>query len=224
MFTMLYCAQSGDSRDVKPSASAAKKMEPSTARNEKWTLTKDGLEAFLGYLDPDRNKAGEVYEEIRRSLITFFRCNGFWNAEDPVDETLDRVIRRLGEIEVRNLKPFIRGVARFVATEKHKERRGLSLEDISEPAQPPTMDREDERDTERRLRCLEDGIQRLNETDRDLVSRWFVYEKSQKIEKKRELAQERGVSLETLRVQAHRARKRLRELVEQCMNPQARIM
>ena len=47
-----------------------------------------------------------------------------------MDETIDRVIRRLGEIEVGNLMPFIRGVARRVVSELHRKAREVSLADI----------------------------------------------------------------------------------------------
>ncbi len=90
-------------------------MEEAGVPRTKWVLTEEALQQFLAYLDPDQDRAGEKYEELRRKLTTFFRCNGFWNAEDHVDETIDRTIRRLGE--VRELMPFIRGVARHVASE-----------------------------------------------------------------------------------------------------------
>src|SRR5580700_5918445 len=67
-------------------------MESESARNEKWTLTRESLEVFLNYLDADRERAGEKYETIRQKLLTLFRCNGCWTAEDLADETIDRVI------------------------------------------------------------------------------------------------------------------------------------
>ena len=63
-------------------------MEGSPAQNEKWNLTRQALDSFLTYLDADRNRAGERYEQLRRTLMTFFQCNGFSNVEDPVDETI----------------------------------------------------------------------------------------------------------------------------------------
>ena len=45
-------------------------MESASARNEKWTLTQEGLEVFLRYLDADRERAGEKYENIRCVHVT----------------------------------------------------------------------------------------------------------------------------------------------------------
>ena len=187
-------------------------------------MTREALESFLSYLDNDRDAAGEKYEQIRRTLVTFFRCNGCWNAEDHVDETIDRVIRRLGEIEVRNLMPFLRGVARHVVSEIHKKRKTVALSDVPEPRMIRESDEAEERDTDQRLRCLECCVRLLNEKDRDLVMRWFLYDKGQKIEDKRQLAEARGVSLATLRVQAFRIRRRLEELVRECLVSSPRAM
>jgi RNA polymerase sigma factor (sigma-70 family) len=202
-------------------------MEGSTARSGKWTLTSQALEVFLTYLDPERERAGEKYEAIRRTLITFFRCNGCWNAEDPVDETIDRVIRRLGEVEVRNLMPFIRGVARHVVSEKHKNQkkgREVPLEEVPEPSQWRSLGEESEQEMDRRLECLDQCVRRLDQNDRELVREWYTYDKSQKIEHKRQLAAARGISAQTLRVRAHRVRQRLQGLVEECLKVASRIM
>jgi DNA-directed RNA polymerase specialized sigma24 family protein len=199
-------------------------MEIRTNPKAPWALTREALESFLSYLDNDRDAAGEKYEQIRRTLVTFFRCNGCWNAEDHVDETIDRVIRRLGEIEVRNLMPFLRGVARHVVSEIHKKRKTVALSDVPEPRMIRESDEAEERDTDQRLRCLECCVRLLNEKDRDLVMRWFLYDKGQKIEDKRQLAEARGVSLATLRVQAFRIRRRLEELVRECLVSSPRAM
>jgi len=81
-------------------------MQGSVARKGKWILARKRLDVFLGYLHPDREQAGERYEQIPRILVTLFKCNGCPSAEDAVDETIDRVIRRLGEVEVDNLMGF----------------------------------------------------------------------------------------------------------------------
>jgi hypothetical protein len=39
----------------------------------------------------DREQAGERYEQIRRTLVIFFRCDGCPSADEAVDETIDRV-------------------------------------------------------------------------------------------------------------------------------------
>jgi DNA-directed RNA polymerase specialized sigma24 family protein len=196
-------------------------MDFSAAARQKWTLTPDALEAFLRYLDADRERAGAQYEQIRRKLLTFFRCNGCWNGEELVDETLDRVIRRLSEVEVRCLMPFIRGVARHLVFEHHKRAKEVPLTAAAEPPHPGGVDQEREEEMDRRLRCLRESVPRLDPPDQELVLAWYVYEKSDKIANTRRLAAARGTSPATLRVQAHRARRRLQHLVEDCLKKQS---
>src|SRR6185295_1078239 len=58
-------------------------------------LTREGLEALLAYLDTDRDRAGEKYEEIRHRLMKLFECRGIVPSEEPADETIDRVARNV---------------------------------------------------------------------------------------------------------------------------------
>jgi DNA-directed RNA polymerase specialized sigma24 family protein len=191
-------------------------MEEAGVQRTKWVLTEEALQQFLAYLDPDPNRAGEKYEEIRRKLMTFFRCNGFWNAEDPVDETIDRTIRRLSE--VRELMPFIRGVARHVASEvRRRAPKETPIENTPELASQGQTDEEGERCFSRRLECVYKCADRLPPGDREIILQYYHYDKSQKIENKRNLATVFGITTATLRVRAYRARKQLEKLVMECM-------
>jgi len=64
------------------------------ARKERWTLTEDALTLFLSVLDPDPNRAGERYEEIRKKLVSFFQRKRCGDAEHCADDTIDRAIRK----------------------------------------------------------------------------------------------------------------------------------
>ena len=84
-------------------------------------LTREGLEALLAFLDPDRDRAGEKYQQIRQRLVKMFECRGLTPPEEPADETMDRVARRLAEGEhVRAGEPmaYFHGVARNVLRER----------------------------------------------------------------------------------------------------------
>src|SRR5215470_10383215 len=79
----------------------------STPMNERGAATAAArateLQNLLVRLDSDWNRAGEKYEELRRTLIKFFEWNSCFPAEDLVDETLDRVAKKLDVEEVRNV-------------------------------------------------------------------------------------------------------------------------
>src|SRR5262245_4973774 len=59
-----------------------------------WELTKEDFDRFLTWLHPDREQAGQKYEEIRRRLVIIFNARRCPEAEDLADETINRVIRR----------------------------------------------------------------------------------------------------------------------------------
>jgi DNA-directed RNA polymerase specialized sigma24 family protein len=194
-------------------------MGGSASHAPKWALTKESLESFLLRLDANRESAGEIYEQIRRKLVTFFQGRGLLGGEDLADETLDRVIRKLGDAEVLNLTGFILGVARHIASERHKHAdHTVPLAQAPEPSNSlSTWDDVEERTATLRAHCLERCLQLLENDQRELIVEWYLYDKREKIENKRRLADKRKISLETLRVQANRARQKLQRLVDECI-------
>jgi DNA-directed RNA polymerase specialized sigma24 family protein len=192
-------------------------MKSAKAPKEKWVLTREAFERFLAVLDSDRDRAGEKYEVIRQKLNTFFRCNGFGDVEGLVDKVIDRVIRRLGEEDVRDLMAYIRGVARKVASENWKKGvKEVSLEDVPENRwQEPTAGLQS--GPERQHACLQRCAKNLPATDRQLVFEYYRYEKSKKIENKKTMANVLGITVGALRVRASRIRQQLFICFHECI-------
>src|SRR5260370_21814440 len=65
-------------------------MDEKNVGTRKGDLTTASFESLLQRLDPDRERAGGKYENIRRKLIKFFQWNDCFAEEDLADETLDR--------------------------------------------------------------------------------------------------------------------------------------
>jgi RNA polymerase sigma factor (sigma-70 family) len=184
---------------------------------QKWSLNQTALDSFLARLDPDRDHAAQRYEELRNKLMTFFRCNNCWDAESLFDETIDRVVRRLGEVDVHDVMPFIRGVARHVASEAHRSRlRVVSIDETSE-LRSNTTDSEERASADGRHRCLEECLSQLTPQDRDFTLQLYKYEGAEKIEQKRRMAEQMGITTGTLRVRAYRVRKQLETCINGCL-------
>src|SRR5256885_4134102 len=67
-------------------------------------LTGEAFSKLLARLDPDRERAGEKYEDLRRTLIRFFEWRGAPFPEEQTDETFNRVARKLDEgIGIKNI-------------------------------------------------------------------------------------------------------------------------
>src|SRR5687768_17268629 len=77
-------------------------------------LTAETLETLLTALDSDPERAAQKYEQLRRSLMFFFRRNGLGLSDQLEDETIDRGARRIREgidIQPEKLFAYFRGVA-----------------------------------------------------------------------------------------------------------------
>jgi RNA polymerase sigma factor (sigma-70 family) len=203
-------------------------VDSSTSLKKHWVLTQEAFDKLLVCLDADREQAGQKYENIRQSLMTFFECRGGASPEEQADDTMNRVARRLvegKEIYVENPASYFYGIARNVLKEHWESSKpeSVPLEDV-----PPSKALSDdpsrlhERQVERyhkeqQLDCLEHCLQGLPSSNRDLISRYYQGETSIKIQNRKSLAQTLGIPLNALRIRALRIREKLEDCVESCL-------
>jgi DNA-directed RNA polymerase specialized sigma24 family protein len=181
-------------------------------RKTKWVLTEEAFNGLLAWLDPDPPRAGQKYEEIRRSLMKFFEYRGCLTPDDQTDETIDRVARRISEgVEVLTDNPFLYfyGVALRVLQEYQRKQA------TPPPAPPPAPD--DPEIVEVRLQCMESCFGALPVETREMLAQYCTGEKRGKTENRNALAERLGVSLNTLRIRVHRVRAQLDDCMKNCM-------
>jgi len=174
-------------------------------------LTQECFDAMLAWLDPDRDRAGQKYERIRERLIKIFTCRGCYEAEELADETINRVARRAPELKETYVGEPIRyfcGVANKVHMEYLRRKRP--------PSPPLEPDQDDEMEVEHN--CLDNCIEQLTPEKRDLFYKYFEEEKAAKIAQRKSLAKQFGVSLNALRIRAHRIRATLENCVKACVS------
>ena len=175
-----------------------------------WVLTPESFDALLAWLDSDRNKAGQKYEEIRRRLIKLFTCRGCPEAEDLADETINRVIKRLPEIEEQFTGEQIRyfyGVANKVHLESLRRKP---------PVPPPVSPPDEELSAE--IECLEKCISELRNEHRVLVIEYYQEDKRAKIDHRKKLAEKLGIAANALRIRAYRIRASLEICLRECLS------
>ncbi|HEX6737230.1 MAG TPA: hypothetical protein VF310_03050 [Vicinamibacteria bacterium] len=179
----------------------------------------EGFERLLAALHPERDRAGEAYERIRRRLVKFFEWRGARFPEDLGDETLDRVMKRLREGEhIRAADPltYCYGVARNVLRESW-EREGRAPE-AGDAARLAEREPDPEAaEAERRLGCLERCLERVPPETRALVIAYYQDRGVAKIERRRALAARLGIGSNALRLRMHRLRADLEACVRGCM-------
>lgn len=173
-------------------------------------MSPESFEALLCWLDPDRERAGLKYEQIRSGLINFFTGRGHCEAEDLADETINRVISRLHEVGNQitgERSRYFFGVARKVQLEYLRRKIPQAQQDSNT----------DSAQVELEYRCLEECMDKLSPENRKLVLRYYEADGREKIEKRKLLAEELGVAPNALRIRAYRIRAALQKCLEQCV-------
>ena len=184
----------------------------------------DSFNELLAWLNPDRDSAAMMYEEIRRDLIKVFGWNKCVDPEGMADETFDRAAKKAHQLKDSfegNRKLFFYGVANNLIKEYRKTVRSyVSLEDVEIAENPPTQCEEET--AEVREECLRTCLLELTVEKRDLLIAYYAKEKRAKIDQRAEMAQRLGVSIATLRVRMRRIRSELGECIEHCLDERAK--
>lgn len=191
--------------------------------NKQWVLTQDAFDMLLGWLDPDRDRAGQKYEQIRLRLIKIFTCRGCCDAEDLADETINRVVARVEGITASydgNPVRYFYGVAQKVHLEYLRLRLAKQAEVDLEAAADSGNAGSDPGAEDPAYECLEQCLDRLPENSRKLVVEYYQQEKHAKIDHRRVLASELGIAVNALRIRAHRIRRTLELCVRNCVAQQ----
>ncbi len=195
-----------------------------TGLKSSWSLTADAWKRFLRWLDDGTDSGGQSYMEMRRRLVAYFDRKNCRNPDDLADETLDRVARRLEEekmIETETPAKYCYTVARFVFMEslRSKDTKSDPIDELSRPDELriAAAGEQDERDEkEKMLICLDKCSGELETKNRDLIFRYYVGEERVKIENRRSIAANLGISLNALSIRAFRIRDELETCVRLC--------
>jgi DNA-directed RNA polymerase specialized sigma24 family protein len=185
---------------------------PGSARQSHidWKLTEEAFAKFLARLDPDPARAGEKYETLREALVKFLDWRGAPFPEDLVDETFNRVTRKLEEGEmIRDVPTYCHGVARLVFLQwlEYPSNKRVELEELSMIAIPePEM-------TDVRRECLNHCLRQLPAENRELIIEYYQKEGRRKIDHRLSMAERLGIPLNALRSRAQR----IRDNLERCI-------
>ena len=170
--------------------------------------TQESFDRLLTWLDEDRENAGQKYESIRSGLIRIFVSKGFNDAEALADETIDRVIARLPDIEegyIGDPYRYFLGVARNIIREAlRKTEHAAELEHIPDKTPPEKLD-----EYELLLHCLD----LLPPRSRELILDYYVYHGHDKVQHHRQMARELSITNVALRGRAHH----IRTILEKCI-------
>jgi len=191
-----------------------------------WTLSASAFDRLLRWLGEDADSDGRRYLELRRRLVAYFDRKNCPAPDELADETLNRVARRLEEEDVDESEAPARYcyiVARFVFMEhlRGERKENALLENMRRQGRadgPAMSDASEEKDAEERaLDYLERCVGELGPAEREIITRYYIGEERVKIENRRALARELGLTVNALSVRACRIRTRLEDCLRRCL-------
>jgi RNA polymerase sigma factor (sigma-70 family) len=174
------------------------------------------FERLLNALDPNHERAGERYLDLSLKLRNFFVWKGCResDADDLVDETLDRLAKKLGEGKiVVSINAYAHGIAKNVLFEYSRNRIEKSLEE--DPPEIPIPETQEESD--KRYECLEKCLAKLKSADREQIIGYYDVEENEKNKHRRKrLAEQFNKTALSLKVHTTRLREKLRKCINSC--------
>jgi DNA-directed RNA polymerase specialized sigma24 family protein len=183
-------------------------------------FTKLAFNRLLQWLDDGVDSHGERYLDMRRRLVAYFDRRHRPAPDELADETLGRIVRTLernGVIDVTPPARYCYVVARFVLLEDlRRNPRHVPLDaprrvGVSRPHRRDVVGPDDNCAVrEQCLECLDRCLNELRPEDRELVVEYYRDTRRQLIERRRDLAQRLGISMNALAIRAFRIRDALR--------------
>jgi RNA polymerase sigma factor (sigma-70 family) len=191
-------------------------------------LTQEEFDSLLSLFADDRDKAGLVYEEIRRNLLRFFEARNCQDSDILADETLFRVASKAHTFDPeRHTRPssFVFGFAAKILLEYSRDpvKMRITYDRWIQTPLAGGLSTTDPGDGDEDLQCLTKCLADMDETDREILLTYYSREKHEKIESRKEMAAELGISIETLHMRVHRLRSTLRKCMRRCKNTERSI-
>jgi DNA-directed RNA polymerase specialized sigma24 family protein len=182
------------------------------------TITQEAFTRLLDWLDPDPESAASKYESVRQRLIRLFVGRGCFEAEMLADLTIDRVARKVPELNgtyVGEPAAYFCGVAKNVYLEwlRKQKRSRVAPRDFH------VTDEDDDREAE--FACLEKCLATLPVNLREMIVEYYRDEKRAKIERRKALAEKLGITIGALQIKTSRVRARLHACVHECLTPRS---
>jgi DNA-directed RNA polymerase specialized sigma24 family protein len=177
-------------------------------------MTPVSFEKFLANLSADEQQAGERYDELRRSLIRYFRFKGDAAPEEAADTVFDRVLQKLAENQkIHEISNYCFGVARLVALERARssEREKRAAQKFYQTHNCDGDFAGENEDLINFRHCLK----KLAPHEQKMLAEYFADGTTdEKAARRNEIAHSENTTLSNLRTRVHRLRQALAECLQ----------
>lgn len=177
----------------------------------------DPYTIFLSLLSPDRDVAENKFRDIRRRLARMLDFRGCACSYELAD---DAILDFVCYLQNRD-RPFKGDPIAYLNTVAynlylaHLNKQFLPLpDDISEW---PQARGDDAKGKEELHKCLDRCLEELSPKDSDLILKYYRWDKQAKIDFRKEVAKEMGISANALKIKAYHIRKALGACIEECL-------
>jgi DNA-directed RNA polymerase specialized sigma24 family protein len=180
---------------------------------------KEKLLTLLTWLSADRDQAWEKYQAIWDRVIKIFVWSRYRNAEDLALEVFRRVEGKMPGLKDTYIGDdparYFYGVARVLKLEIRREPEKFAefLEESDHGRVTYAVDQDAVDVYDRKLDHLDYSLQQLSDDDRELILAYYQFGRETKLEDRRRLAEELGLSANALCIRVSRIRSLLRKCV-----------
>lgn len=184
----------------------------------------DDFNEVLAWLNADREVAATMYVQLRHDLARIFLWNHCTDPEGLTDEVFDRVmgkVHNLRQTYEGDPRLFFYGVARNLIKENAKKvKTYASFDDagVALHTRSQVDVDQNEESAYAREHCLQLCLKKLSTEQRQLILNYYALEKQAKIPHRLKIAEDLGLSVETLRVRVYRIRATLETCIERCLD------
>jgi DNA-directed RNA polymerase specialized sigma24 family protein len=176
-------------------------------------LTQEEFDLLLSKLHTDRESAGGEYILLWQKLFTFFQARACLSADELVDETLNRVAKKIaGGEEPRNISAYCHGFAKNVWLEYLKN-PGLNRGSFEEIPPTPSIGI-DEIDRKERHKLFTSCLKELPTDDARLFIEYWYHEDRPNRDIRKEMAERLKISPTALRIRIFRIKRKVDECVK----------
>ena len=174
--------------------------------SKKQVIDQTAFDLMLFWLNPDREKAAQKYESVRRRLIELFASRRFVDAERLADDTIDRVVTKVPQISVGWVGDplhYFRAVAKMIMLEN--SRPTTAPLPIPDPPDPDELERQD--------RCLDHCLELVSQDERTLILEYIDGKKKDRYDQAVRL----GISANALRIRVYQIKKTITPCLKECL-------